>query len=75
MNELPLLTRAMQWVAILSTGEAKAAIRDYRHARDGIYDRSLMRTGGGEAVVHFGGPLAVIRAAIRARHAVARLYR
>ncbi len=63
----PRLIRSMKWVAILSDGEAACALRDYR---DGYGSEHF----GSEAVHHFGGPLAVIKAAIRARHTVARLY-
>src|SRR5216683_622539 len=63
----PRLTRAMKWTAILCDTEAGAALRDYVLARDGVYDRDLLRYGGGEAVCHFGGPVAVIEAAIRSR--------
>ena len=69
----PRLTRAMKWAAILCDTEAGAALRDYVLARDGIYDRDLLRYGGGEAVCHFGGPVAVIAAAIRWRAIVRRL--
>jgi hypothetical protein len=62
------LLRAMQWVAILSTGEATAALRDYRAARDGQQHPDQLRYGGGEAVSHFGGPREVIQRAIRVRH-------
>lgn len=47
---------AMQWVACLSHGEARACLRDYR---DGF-------PFSGEAVNHFGGTVAVLRAASRA---------
>lgn len=57
----PRLMRAMQWVAILSRSEASGALRDWRHGH---------RTGGAEAVAHFGGPARVISEAIRARGAV-----
>ncbi len=36
------------------------------------WGQNMLRYGGGEAVAHFGGPLAVIRAAIRCHHAMAR---
>lgn len=61
----PLLVRAMQWAASLSRGEAIACIRDYRAGNE----------YSSEAVAHYGGSTAVIRAAIRHRHAVAALYR
>jgi hypothetical protein len=57
----------MQEAAILSKSEAAAGIRDYRAARDGDLPAELVRYGGGEAVTHFGGPLAVIEAAINGR--------
>mgnify|MGYP001600438486 CR=1 FL=1 len=64
----PLLIRAMKWAAILSDGEAACTLRDYR---DGYQNAGF----GCEATVHYGGPLAVIQAAWRARHTVARLHR
>lgn len=63
LQRYPRLVKTMQWVAILSSGEAACAIRDYR---DGFKGREY----GGEAVNHFGGPEAVIRAGIRSRHTV-----
>jgi len=59
----PRLTRACQWVAILSRGEAGCALRDYRAGGD------MRQYGGGEAVSHFGGPERVIRRAIATRSA------
>jgi hypothetical protein len=70
----PRLIQAMKWVAILCDTEAKAGLRDYVFARDGVYDQDLIRWGGGEAVVHFGGPLEVITSAIRSRHVARRAY-
>jgi hypothetical protein len=64
----PRLVRAMQWVAILSSGEAACALRDYAGARNGQLPADLTRWGGGEAVAHFGGPLQVIQRAIKTRH-------
>lgn len=64
----PYLIRAMQWCAILSTGEAASAIRDYQ---EGFYGAGY----GCEAVAHYGGPLAVIRGAIRVRHTVSQWHR
>jgi hypothetical protein len=52
-----LLLRAMRWAAILSVTESVDCIR-------ALQDRRL----SGEAVNHFGGPLAVLGAAIRCRH-------
>lgn len=66
-SRYPRLVMAMKWVAILSTEEAEAAIRDYRSGSD------LRRWGGGEAVQHYGGPEKVIRDAAEARHIVARM--
>lgn len=63
----PRLTRAMQYVAILSSGEAGAALRDYR---DGYSDYA-----GGEAVMHFGGVLTVLACAIKSRHRVPSYHR
>jgi hypothetical protein len=60
-NRYPRLLTCMQYAAILSEGEALGALRDLA---------TLPKNGGAEAVVHFGGPLAVVRAAIRARHFV-----
>ena len=59
----PRLLRMMRWAAILSHGEAAGTLRDWRNG---------YRIGGGEAVWHFGGPEAVIRAGIRARHHIPR---
>ena len=56
----PLLIRAMKWVAILSTSEAEACLRDYNEGRD----------YSGEAVNHFGGTKAVIQRAWDVRHTV-----
>lgn len=61
----PRLIRVMSWVAILSTNEAACAVRDYRDGWRGP-------GSGGEAVAHFGGTAATIRAALRARHVFAR---
>lgn len=61
----PRLIRAMQWVAILSDGEAVGAIMDHTMGLSGP-------GFGCEAVHHFGGPEAVIRAAIQARHRMPR---
>ena len=52
----PLLIAAMKWAAILSTTEAVDCIRALREQR-----------GSGEAVSHFGGPLAVFKGAMRCR--------
>ncbi len=65
LTRWPRLLRCCSWVAILGTYEAAGALRDYIGNRAGAY-----RTGGGEAVSHFGGPSAVLRAALRARHSV-----
>lgn len=64
----PRLIRAMQWAAILSDYEASATLRDVRYASAGIYSANYLDNGGGEAVHHFGGPRAVIKAAWRCRH-------
>jgi hypothetical protein len=53
----PCLIRAMQWAAILSVHEARECIRAIQEKR-----------GSGEAVSHFGGPVAVFKAALRCRH-------
>lgn len=53
----PRLLHAMQWVAILSDGEAIACIRDYLSGLP----------YSGEAVNHFGGTKAVIDRASRQR--------
>jgi hypothetical protein len=68
VNRFPRLTKAMQWVAILSSGEAGCALRDYVYARDGVTHPDLLRWGGGEAVCHFGGPVRVIQRAIAPRN-------
>jgi len=52
----PKLIRAMQWAAILSVYEARECVRAIQEKR-----------GSGEAVSHFGGPVAVFKAAIRCR--------
>jgi len=59
-HPVPRLRKLVQWVAILSTGEADACIRDYRAG----YDYS------GEAVNHFGGTRAVITRAVAMRCAL-----
>ena len=53
----PLLIDAMKWAAILSTTEAVDCIKAIQEER-----------GSGEAVQHFGGPLAVFQGAMRCRH-------
>ena len=53
----PRLCKAMRWAAILTPSEAGACIRDYRQGLE----------YSGEAVNHFGGTKAVIKAAIKAR--------
>lgn len=73
VQRYPRLTRAMKWVAILAHPEAGAALRDYVYARDGLLSSDLLTYGGGEAVCHFGGPVAVIKAAIHARKVVRNL--
>jgi hypothetical protein len=52
------LIGAMQWASILSLYEARDCVRAIQERR-----------GSGEAVMHFGGPIAVFQAAIRCRHA------
>jgi hypothetical protein len=52
-----LLIRAMQWASILSLYEARDCVRALQDKR-----------GSGEAVQHFGGPVEVLKAAIRCRH-------
>lgn len=52
----PLLIAAMKWAAILSTTEAVDCIRALQEQR-----------GSGEAVTHFGGPVAVFNGAMRCR--------
>jgi hypothetical protein len=56
-QHLPRLQKLVSWVAILSSGEADACIRDYRAG----YPYS------GEAVNHFGGTHAVIERAVKMR--------
>jgi hypothetical protein len=56
IGRYPLLMRAMQWAAILSLYEAADCIRAIRERR-----------GSGEAVSHFGGPVEVLKAALRCR--------
>jgi hypothetical protein len=58
----PRLCRALSWAAILSGAESACCLRDYIGNREGAH-----RTGGGEAVAHFGGPRAVLLAGLRAR--------
>lgn len=58
-RQYPLLLRAMRWAAILSATEAADCVR-------ALQERRL----SGEAVDHFGGPLAVLAAAIRCRGVV-----
>lgn len=64
-RQYPRLIRAMCYVAILSTGEAATALRDYIFNRD---NGGHVNQGGGEAVRHYGGPLRTIRQAIVCRH-------
>jgi hypothetical protein len=52
----PLLIAAMKWAAILSTTEAVDCIKAIQEER-----------GSGEAVQHFGGPVAVFKGAMRCR--------
>ena len=52
----PLLIDAMKWAAILSVTEAVDCIRAIRERR-----------GSGEAVSHFGGPVAVFKGAMRCK--------
>jgi len=52
----PLLIKAMQWAAILSTTEAVDCIKAIQEER-----------GSGEAVSHFGGPVEVFKGAMRCR--------
>lgn len=63
LRRYPRLVRAMQYAAILSESEAIGAIRD-------VADEP--RFGGGEAVVHYGGPAAAIAGALRCRGYVRR---
>lgn len=62
LEKYPRLVRVMQAVAILSSYEATASLRDYfrREVYGGIF--------AGEAVSHFGGTLEVIKRAITRRH-------
>jgi len=59
----------MQWTAIIAQGEAGCALRDYINARNGLIPTELMFSGGGEAVVHYGGPRKVIENSIYWRKA------
>ena len=52
----PVLISAMKWAAILCTTEAVDCIKAIQEHR-----------GSGEAVSHFGGPRAVLAAALRCR--------
>jgi hypothetical protein len=65
----PRLIRAMQWTAILSSGEAACGLRDYRDAREALQGRSPF-TGAtirieddwkayGRDIMRFGGSEAV----------------
>lgn len=56
----PLLVRSMKFAAVLCSGEAGCALRDWR-------DGFRQPWSGCEAVAHFGGPRAVIESAIRVR--------
>ena len=66
----PRLHRACTWAAILSNSEASAMLRDWPRYRNTDMERI-----GSEAVMHFGGPRAVLLAAIESRHYRSRLYR
>ena len=59
----PLLLRAMRFAACLATTEATSCIQMHRAGHE----------YAGEAVNHYGGCVAVIRGAIRCRHAARRL--
>lgn len=59
-RRLQRLIKSAQWCAILSENEAVSAIVAYRQN-----DR---RYGGSEAVVHYGGPAAVLHNAWTLRH-------
>lgn len=67
-HRYPRLLRAMRWAACLSGSEAAATLRDVRDVCHGYLEPGYLIWGGGEAVSHFGGPQAVISAAIRCRH-------
>jgi hypothetical protein len=66
----PRLMGCAQWVAILTWSEAAAMLRDWPRYRNTADERI-----GSEAVMHFGGPRAVLHAAIESRHYVSRCYR
>jgi hypothetical protein len=61
----PRLLRAMRWAACLATTEATSCL--VMHHAGHEY--------AGEAVNHYGGCVAVIRGAVRCRHAARRTYR
>lgn len=67
-HRYPRLLRAVKWAACLSHTEAAATLRDIRDVCHGYLEPGYLKWGGGEAVAHFGGPQAVITAAIRIRH-------
>lgn len=61
----PRLIKLLGFAALLGPSEAEYMIRDWR---DGY------RTGGCEAVVHFGGPVRVLKRALKLRSTYRDLY-
>lgn len=68
IQRFPRLHACMQWCGIMSDSEVGAALRDYVYARDGFVPADMLKYGGGEACQHYGGPLKLIKNAIRAHH-------
>jgi hypothetical protein len=64
-RQVPRLIQAMRWCAVLSTCEANTVVHVLRLNQG---------NSGGEAVDHFGGCRAVIRAAIQSRHSARRAF-
>lgn len=75
-RKYPRLVRAMRWGACLTTDEAQTTLRDIRYVKLGALPLGYATNGGGEAVFHFGGPLAVLQHAVRCdiRNAARRAY-
>lgn len=67
LRRLSRLAAYVQTVGVYSDGETAAALRDARRARRPGWE-AAGRFGGSEAVYLTGGPLALVRRAIRERH-------
>ena len=70
----PRLHRLVRVQGNLTSGESSACIRDYVQGRDGA-SAEMLRFGGGEAVVHYGGPWKLVLDAVRRRPSIDTHYR